>query len=330
MSSISKNKDSFIIDLSKKAKSSLVCQSLLTTVDPSKCNHVTNGLRLPLGIYNVSILRITQKLSKVCDRLEQYINISGDLAVLNEHSELRAEIIDYIELSLYAAAEHVDDVMAIANGFFDLKRKASKDDTCKKFQSDIKEHKKFISATANAIKHQQARIRLYSREFSHSGVQSCLHGYFIEGVNAGVVGPNVIFHQTQKVFSITTLAWEILFFVLKCSRTLHDFLQNIPQLPATMTDNGSENFSKAVISAVRLPLYTFDEDHPFLRATVILTSDDEAKKAIKSKIYGSLSNKWSDSETVTFGKANSEFEGDGVTRSFQLASPSRTTLQHWQ
>ena len=135
---------------------------------------------------------------------------------LRQANELREEVIDYLELALYAAAEHVDDVALIAKGFYPDKKKYKSSNPAKQLDNTVKKHKSLISASINAIKHHQARIRLYSLEIQHGEVQHCLHGYFIEGVHDGEVGPNNIFHDNQRqVFSITSLMWEILCFVLK-------------------------------------------------------------------------------------------------------------------
>jgi hypothetical protein len=45
--------------------------------------------------------------------------------------DLRQEVIDYLELALYAAAEHVDDISLIAKGFFDDNKKGTFHETAK-------------------------------------------------------------------------------------------------------------------------------------------------------------------------------------------------------
>jgi hypothetical protein len=72
-------------------------------------------------------------------------------------------------------------------------------------QSGIRKHKRLVSAAANAIKHQQSRIRIFSTEFAYSGVSGYLHGYFIEGIEDGTICPSTTFHHTQPVFSVTAL-----------------------------------------------------------------------------------------------------------------------------
>ena len=318
------------IDLKRGAQSSLAAHHALSVVDDSHCYHLDRELRQPLGIYNISVSRVCEKLSAFCSKLEKHIDQSHNINDLKNGSETQGELIDYIELAIYAAAEHVDDLEAIAYGFFKDRKLFGKDTSARRLMTEIKSLKAFVSASANSIKHQQARIRLYALEFNHAGVASILHGYFIEGVSNGVVGPSAVFHKTQKVFSITTLAWEILLFLLRCSESLNTFLLATAKLVHGPTNQSSEMVSKAVTAAARLPLFTFDEEHPFTRATFVLTSDGSIGQELDSGLYGSFCRRWSPSGEGRFGAFSASFVGDGVTKSFNFPSPARVGLQHWQ
>ena len=319
----------FTIELPNGSQSSLGAHPLLSLVDETHCFHTQRGLRLPLGIYNVSVSRVCEKLIAFCSRLEKYILACHDIDGADAQEDLQHELIDYIELAVYAAAEHVDDIEAIAAGLFKDMKSFKKDVAAIRLREEIKKSKTFVSASANAIKHQQARIRMYSLEFRHSNIASVLHGYFIEGVKSGVIGPSIVFHKTQKVFSITTLAWEILLFLLRCSEALQKFLRARATFihgPASQT---SDLVSRAVISAARLPLFTFDEEHPFSRATFVLLTDETVQRELDSKLYGSFCHRWSSSDDARFGKFRAGFAGDRVTRTFDFPRPSRVSLQHW-
>src|SRR5438552_757085 len=104
------------------------------------CYHLSKNLRLPLGIYNVSVSRICEKLTAFCRRLEIYIQSSNNLEKLHEQREVRKELIDYIELSIYAAAEHVDDIDSIARGFFRSTHECEKNAAYRQLQKEIKKH----------------------------------------------------------------------------------------------------------------------------------------------------------------------------------------------
>lgn len=118
---------------------------------------------------------------------------------LEKEAELRQEVIDYLELALYATAEHVDAVALIAKGFSPAHKKCKPSEPARQLEKSVKKHKTLISATINAIKHNQVRIRLYSTEIVHGEKPHCLHGYFIEGVNDGVVGPSKVFQEIPVV-----------------------------------------------------------------------------------------------------------------------------------
>lgn len=323
------SKTRFVIELPNGSQSSLAAVPILSLVDEACCFHTQQGLRLPLGIYNISVSRVCEKLIAFCTRLEKYISACRSADGLDVQEELQRELTDYIELAIYAAAEHVDDIKSIASGFFRTDKAFKRDVAAKRLSDSVKDAKKFVSGSANAIKHHQARVRIYSLEFRHSDVCSVLHGYFIEGVKDGVVGPSVVFHKTQKVFSITTLAWEILLFLLLCSHALSTFLQTRASFVRGPTSQTSELFSRAVVSGARLPLFTFDEEHPFARATFVLATDEAVQHSLDSNLYGSFLRRWSSSEDVQFGKFRAGFVGDDVTKSFQFPRPSRVGLQHW-
>ena len=319
----------FEVDISTDSASSLEAHLPLALTPDDVCFHNTNNLRLPLGIYNVSATRVCDKLVRLCKNLEIYFRASNTLEPLQKSDDVMQDVIDYIELALYAAAEHVDDIDSIASGFFKASAIRDKNPAYRKLQKEIKKHKRLVSAAANAIKHQQSRIRMFSMEFGHGTSFGCLHGYFIEGVEAGVVCPSSTFHRNQDVFSITTLAWEIVVFLLSCSRDLAQFLPAVTTQSTEQIETKFDPFAKAVIAAARLPLYTFGEDHPFSRVTLNINSLNTTTDPLESSLYGSISNGWSMTANASFGRAVSRFIGDGKTKNFRFAQPKNVVLHHW-
>lgn len=319
----------FDVDIAITAQSSLEAHLPLALMTDEGCLHNANNLRLPLGIYNVSASRVCDKLIRLCHRLETYFKASDTLEPLKASDEVMEELIDYVELSLYAAAEHVDDIYSIASGFFKNSALKDKHTAYRSLDKELKRHKRLVSAAANAIKHQQSRIRIFSMEFAQGGSSGCLHGYFIEGVEAGVVCPSKTFHKSQDVFSITTLIWEIIVFVLSCSRDLAQFLQVVSTQVAGPANAQFEVFSRAVVAAARLPIYTFGEEHPFSRVTLHINSSDAKTESLDSTLYGSITNGWSKTADARFGTFTSRFAGDGKTKSFRFAQPKSVALHHW-
>ncbi|MBU7442153.1 hypothetical protein [Paraburkholderia fungorum] len=320
----------FQVDIATTAQSSLdACVPLALTADAG-CFHNAQNLRMPMGIYNISTTRVCDKLIRLCRGLETYFKAFKSLDEMEKSDEMMQEVVDYIELSLYAAAEHVDDVESIASGFFKNRMQRDKHVAYRRFVTELKKNKRLVSAAANAMKHQQARIRLFSMEFAHGASSGCLHGYFIEGVESGAVGPSSTFHKGQNVFSITTLVWEIIVFLLSCSRDLAIFLNDVAtQITGPPASTQFPMFSKAVASAARLPTYTFGEEHPFSRVTLHLRSDDGNGNQLELGLYGSIKRGWSKTARASFARHVSRFAGDGKTKSFRLVQPKTVVLHHW-
>ncbi|WP_343621063.1 hypothetical protein [Ralstonia sp.] len=324
-------KPSFEIDIAPSAQSSLAAHLPLAVATAEGCYHHAQNFRLPFGIYNVSLARICDKLMRLCTRLETYFAIGHAEGVHDQGaSDVMQEVVDYIELSLYAAAEHVDDIDSIASGYFANSRLKASNPAYKSLEKQMKLNKRFVSAAANAIKHQQSRIRIFTLDYRQGGTLGCLHGYFLEGVEAGVVCPSSTFHQSQEVFSVTTLVWEIIAFLLASSNDLARFLKAI----GSRTVHGpvqvqASNFASAVAAAARLPLYTFGEQHPFSRIDLRIRSSDGNIQMLRSALLGTISTRWSQNFPIEFGQQTSRFSGDGVSRSFRFVQPKAVVLQHW-
>jgi hypothetical protein len=322
-------KQLFSIDIASTATSSLRAHEQLARCTREDCRHEARELRMPLGIYNVSVSRVCDKVIRLCDRLNQYFTRPDGASPTRTDDDLMQEVIDYVELALYAAAEHVDDLEAIASGFFANNALRDKSQHFRALQKQIKKNKKFVTATANAIKHQQARIRMFSLEYSHLGKAGCLHGYFIEGVKDGVIVPSATFHKDQQVFSITSLAWEIIVFLLECSNDLSSFLNHVARQAIGPVNVPFPLFAKSAVAAARLPLYTFGEEHPFARATVRIDATDDNWETLQSNLYGSITNRWINWGNPLFGKFISRYIADGVTNSFRFPTPKSVAFSHW-
>lgn len=322
------NKPRFHVDVTG-AVSALEAHPILTAISDEGCFHEQEGLRLPLGIYNISISRVTDKLTRLCRRVETYFNAPNTDDPQGDVREVLLEIIDYVELSLYAAAEHVDDVKSICTGFFKHTSVRDKNQAYRAFDKAVKQHKHFVASAANAIKHQQSRIRLATIEFKDQVHVGALHGFFIEGVANGVVGPSSTFHKSKQLFSLTSVAWEIVLFLLLVSRDLATFLRSVGVQREGPVRVGSEQFARAVVAAARLPIYDFGEAHPFSKATIQLTTSEPSMHLLESSLYGSIRSGWSMSSRPYFGQLKSQYEGDGKTTQFQLIQPESVSFQRW-
>jgi hypothetical protein len=323
----------FIVDLSRDSTSPLEALSVLAHVSDERCFHEDAGFRMPLGIYNVSLSRACDKVIRLCQRLEAYFKAEMKVGPQSANDEAMIELIDYIELALYAAAEHVDDVEAVANGFFRDKKSRQKsqvgDAAFRRLDAALRKHKRFIAAAANAIKHQQARIRIFSVEYQHSPHQGVLHGYYIEQVKNGEISASTELHSGQSILSVTTLPLEILTYLLKCSKDLATFLEAVALKFHGPTRRDTSLMSKAFIAAARLPFYTFGEPSPLSDTKILLTVPAQGNDALDSGLYGSILKPWMQASRPKFGRAAARFEGDGKSRRFNLPRLRQVSFHYW-
>ena len=110
---------------------------------------------------------------------------------------------------------------------------------------------------------------------------------------------------------------------------MKEFLVNISGVQPNKIQAESKVFSKTVVAAARLPLYSFDETHPFSETRIIIDGDDNGIKTLDSNIYGSIIQKWKKSDDMQFVSEIANYEGDGVTKTFEIVKPKALKLQHW-
>ncbi len=136
--------------------------------------HESRDSRHPLGIYNISVARICDKIIKCADHLFKYW-AEGKL------TDNGGIVIDYLELATYAAAEHVDDIGHIAYAFFKSDREASQNSKIRLLNNRIKSVRDEIASFANTVKHYHGRIRLFETTFRHEKERIKLLGFYVEG-----------------------------------------------------------------------------------------------------------------------------------------------------
>jgi hypothetical protein len=287
-------------------------------------------MRAPLGVYNISTSRVCGKVVRLCERLESLFKHPDPWSRSREISGAYEVVLDYMELAVYAAAEHVDDLYAIASAYLPNDSVRAGHPAFRSFDKAVKHHKRFISSLANAIKHEHFRLRLCAVEFWHDRRPVTFYGYFVEGVKEGVLGPSGRFHSEQELFSVTALAWDILGFVLSLSLQVADLIRGAAVVHSGPHNCTADGFLLAVVAAARLPLYTFGEPHLFDKATVNLHYlGGELVAPLESDLYGSLHDRWSLSEEHEVGRMDANLVGDGSSRSFRLPQPRQIAIKHW-
>jgi hypothetical protein len=327
-------KPEFLIDLDvSRGTSPLKATGILSSLKPSALHHERHDCRHPLGIYNISTSKILRKICKCSEKLEAFQLGATHVDELEKLANIREELLDYLELCLYAAAEHVDDVEATALCFFESSSGAKKSPNVRKLKNAMNPIRGRISGVANAIKHQQSRIRLFSTNFKQAENEVCLHGFYVEKFHGGGISPSPLFHATkEKIISVTSFLWSIVTYLFSMSEALCDFIAAIDAMDHAEVIPALDNslVHKCIVGLVRLPLYSFDEKHPFESVRYLIKGGENVQKTLDSGIYGSLLRRWSKVSSAQIGPASSLIgEGDGTTRKFALVTPNTLHIQHW-
>ena len=324
-------KPELIVRLSADAEGSLAALDHLPHLKKECLYHTKLDKRHPLGIYNVSILRICSKIKRCCEKFETYMSSASCVKDFSSQQALREELLDYLELCLYAATEHVDDIESIASCFFANSREYAKSKDVRNLKRSIKPIRDRLSAFANALKHNQSRIRIFSADFLHEETSICLHGLFIESFRSGAVGPCPILHPSnEQVVSVTSFLWDIIIFIFETSIALNRFMKVLSVVrKSDVKPEPCVPYGEAILALARLPTYSYDEEHPFNRVKVVIEGDEAIGARLESGIYGSLRRPWTKSGTLKFGDHSHNYTGDGVTRTFALVAPSTCKLLYW-
>lgn len=319
------------VDLGGPAPGGLTALSHLSALKAGVSHHEDHDQRHPLGIYNLSVTRVCEKVRRCSVILEEYFLLPPQITEIDKHAELRDGIVDRLELCLYVAAEHIDDVELIGKSFFKDPKQHPKSPHTKALNRAMKPLRDQITSVTNAIKHAQGRLRLFALEVNYDDRDMCLHGFFVEGFEGGAVAPSPVIHKSGgTVFSITSFLWGILLYIELISREIGRFLEAISAVDgSSAAPVGSTHFGDAVIALARLPLYSFDDTHPFERTRLVINHDEEAESKLRSNIYGSAMDRWSKSGEIRFGNRRFMMEGDGVSTRFTFSQPNQLRLQHW-
>lgn len=195
--------------LRNKASADLPAVTQLGALKDKPFNNAALGFRHPLGVYNVSIEAIAAAFADALDAASQYGEFSATVA-----SRL-ARTLDHL---VDASTEHFDDLKSIVRLVFDSDGPQGSKRAIREFDATVKTARAFSARQANAIKHQQGRIRFVRVLFGGTPLHL---GYFIDGVdNEGVLGPSQDVHLGATAFSLCRTFRYIACSVLFSSRVL--------------------------------------------------------------------------------------------------------------
>ncbi|MGF1477042.1 MAG: hypothetical protein ACFB6S_15975 [Geminicoccaceae bacterium] len=318
------------VDSHDSAKGTLRALSHLKHIDQKILFHEKYNRRHPLAVYSISIGRICGKIKKTTEKLEKLWISSSNIEKMMENGDIIDEIIDYLELNFYSAAEHVDDIKHIVSSLFKTKESCITSKKYKKFVADLKPLRDEIASFANTIKHNHGRVRPYMLQFLHCGKNIVLIGFFIEGVNENKLCPCPVLHSKKRIISVTSFLWSIIVYVWQTSNLTAKFIEEIGGVDSDEVSLiPAPAFCDAVLSLSRLPLYSFDDTHPFATTTV-LPRFGESRELDQNQVYGSFGNPWQKSDDGEFKGDFLMYGGDGVSNEFELVRPERWEIRHWE
>jgi len=291
--------------------------------------HEKIKVRHPLGIYNISLNKIFKRIKKCSEILEEIFALHHISPENNATTDIEEHFFDYLELCLYAGAEHIDDLEIITRCLYKNKIEYRKSRLIKNLNGNIKPKRDYIAKITNTLKHNQGRFRFYSADLGPALNNLQLHGVFVDSASGNMSGPCEIVHNgTGVVLSVTTLLWEIMIFAFELSTVVSNSLFEHGIIPGSDLQRHSD-LCGAVKALARLPLYVFDENHPFDRVTFKLVRDIENKSDLDSGIIGSINHPWPKNIDPKHVSSSIKYIGDGATRSFATFDPQTISLHHW-
>src|SRR2546430_674316 len=165
------------------------------------------------------------------------------------------------------------------------------------------------------------------RDLTVTGVQTCALP-----ICQGAVRPSPLLHSgSQRLISITGFLWDLVLFIIASSAALSRFLHTMSAVQGNASEGvPSQEMAEAIIALARLPLYSFDEIHPFAKTRVVVSCAGAVVPRLDSGLYGTFAHRWTKSTDGRVGRFAGEYEGDGVTKTFQIVVPENLNLQHWE
>src|SRR5437764_1217037 len=121
------------IDLSVDPASDLLS---ILKVDPASTHQKLYDLRPPLGIYNLSCAQLAQRLSRCCSTLEDLLLRHRTPSSFASDPESQT-LSDYLLLTMYASAEHVDDLESVLLTFFETRKEFARSPVVRQFKKDL-------------------------------------------------------------------------------------------------------------------------------------------------------------------------------------------------
>jgi hypothetical protein len=298
----------------------------LATLPETNSYFAIRGYRHPLAIYNISLNRISTRGCRFANFLYQFFSRMHSLE--DDFDEIRERIDEQLELLVYALDAHIDDCELILKLCFKSDRDYAKSHAVKKFKEELKPIRRQTSLLCNALKHNHQRIRFFESEFFTARSKLILLGFFLERASKDGIHPDPDFlGPHKKIISCVGFLWSRIIGIMQISLALNTALSLITDDQATQNENykwNEDKFKQLIMAAALLPLYTFDDDNPFRASGLRLVHDAAVSNP---PLVGSfLDPITARSELLGIGSWRLRYEGDGITRVFNIAIPTRASF----
>lgn len=307
--------------VTQEGRFDLRVRALLRAIPDSRLYHQTVPARHPLGIYNVSTGLLLSRLRRLIAEAQEII-LSG--LEISEPQPTRtgtlSSVLDTVELSLYAAAAHVDDIETIARCLYRSTRESNASGDIRWLRAQLKPIRDRLAGLANHLKHSHNRIRLFLSQLITPTGTLVLPGFFLESSDGKQIGANPHFHSDgNPIISLTYFCWEQLLFLTRCCNVLEGFLAR----QGLGGDSDSHVFDSLIDPTLRaisrLPIYSFHNTGG-LNLSGMQIHFTCIPDVSRPSIPGSPLQPFDVSQSNAFrmGSSSILYGGDGVSRSFQM------------
>ena len=120
--------------------------------------HGELGLRHPLGIYNISVAAVAERVTRVISLLQAVVPERG--SGQTESPQQADALLESQEALLYVLMQHMDDCLNILRGFTVDSRDFDKNRYVKVYRRAVDQYRSHIGKVVGRIKHQQGRLTL--------------------------------------------------------------------------------------------------------------------------------------------------------------------------
>lgn len=285
----------------------LKASKLLRSYKDSPFYNDNYGLRHPFAIYNVSINSVIENQKNLLSNLEriQSDQLNRELSDKKINNDLIVATDQYLD----SIMEHLDDCLSIIKAMFPIEEEKHYKKTCRQFNQAIKNFRDHIAKQVNNIKHNQARIRLVT---FYTDVLF-IPGYFIEGVLPdGAIGPHPEIHyNSNTAFSYNREVRYLICGLFFVSEILANTIKQKFRGSVGSAQKNEDNRLDDIVDRISQLLFMFFPDEYKKPVPLILRTPKQ--RIIRYPSQFSRPQKLPSPIHI-----KTEFQGDGVSKSFKL------------